>query len=241
MWIAENRLIIMFISSFSRFKITSPYLAISSAPIIKWNASSVTNSGVRKVCESNITAADRNGLRRLVDAVELRLVPSETNALKVKTVVPAFPDHPAPKALIRREQEEGGFVSVRQTPATISPVRPSSPVGIGQEKSSFSFSELLMHPFLELRFNRECKAVPHELIQFQYACFDPFLKAGAFAQAARRLADIVLAVFARHIFGRIMKRAAVYPTAPRFLAGLRHHQLFHCLQRRIAHEIAWHK
>ena len=30
---------------FSKFKTTSPYLAISSAPVIRWNASSVTNSG----------------------------------------------------------------------------------------------------------------------------------------------------------------------------------------------------
>ena len=66
----------------------------------------------RKVCESNIAAADRNGLRRLVDAVEFRLDPSETDALKVKTVVPAFPDHPAPKALVCREQEEDRFVPV---------------------------------------------------------------------------------------------------------------------------------
>ena len=30
---------------FSKFKTASPYLAISSAPVIRWNASSVTNSG----------------------------------------------------------------------------------------------------------------------------------------------------------------------------------------------------
>ena len=45
------------------------------------------------------------------------------------------------------------------------------------------------------------------------------------------LADIVLAVFARHIFGRVMKWAAVYPTASGFLTGLRHHQLLQRLQR----------
>jgi len=52
------------------------------------------------------------------------------------------------------------------------------------------------------------------------------------------LADIVLAVFARHIFGRVMKWAAVYPTASGLLTGLRHHQLLHRLQRRVSHEIA---
>ena len=55
------------------------------------------------------------------------------------------------------------------------------------------------------------------------------------------LAIIVLAVFARHIFGRVMKWAAVYPTASGLLSRLRHHQLLHRLQRRVSHEIAWHK
>ena len=195
----------------------------------------------RKVCESNIAAADRNGLRRMVDAVEFRLDPSETNTLKVKAVISAFPDHPAPKALVCREQVEGGFVPVRQTPAALSPVCPSSPVGIGQEKLSLFFSELLMHPFSELRPHRGCEAVPNKLIQFQNPCFDPFLQAGAFTQTARMLSDIVLAVFACHIFGRVMEWAAVYPAASGFLTGLRHHQLLHRLQRRVSHKIARHK
>ena len=195
----------------------------------------------RKVCKSDIAAADSNGLRRLVNTIELRLNPSETDALEVKAVVPAFPDHPAPKALIRREQEEGGFVPVGQAPAALSPVRPSSPVSIGQKELRFSFSELLMHPFSELRPHRGCEAVPHELIQFQYTCFDPFLQAGAFAQAARMLAVIVLTVFARHIFGRVMEWAAVYPATSGLLTGLRHHQLLQRLQRRVSHEIVRHK
>ena len=90
-------------------------------------------------------------------------------------------------------------------------------------------------------YDRECEAVPHKLIQLQYTCFDPFLQTGAFIQAARMLAIIVLAVFARHIFGRVMKWAAVYPTASGFLTGLRHHQLLQRLQRRVSHEIVRHK
>ena len=132
----------------------------------------------RKVRKSNIAAADRNGLRRLVDAVELRLDPSEPDTLKVKAVVSAFPDHPAPKALVCREQEEGRFVPVRQTPAAFPPMCPSSSVGIGQEKSRFLFSELLMHPFSELRPHRGCEAVPHKLIHFQNTRFDSFIHAG---------------------------------------------------------------
>lgn len=88
---------------------------------------------------------------------------------------------------------------------------------------------------------RGCEAVPHELIHLQYTCFDPFLQTGAFTQAARMLAVIVLAVFARHIFGRVMKWAAVYSTASGFLTGLRHHQLLQRLQRRVSHEIVRHK
>ena len=160
---------------------------------------------------------------------------------KAKAVVPAFPDHPAPKALVCREQEEGRFVPVRQTPAAFPPMCPSSSVCIGQEELRDSFSELLMHPFSELRSHRGCEAVPHKLIQLQYTCFDPFLQTGAFIQAARMLAIIVLAVFARHIFGRVMKWAAVYPTASGFLTGLRHHQLLQRLQRRVSHEIVRHK
>ena len=147
-------------------------------------------------------------------------------------------------SVVCREQEEDRFVPVRQTPAAFPPMCPSSPVGIGQEEMEelrFSFSELLMHPFLELRPHRGCEALPHELIQLQYTCFDPFLQTGAFIQAARMLADIVLAVFARHIFGRVMKWAAVYPTASGFLTGLRHHQLLQRLQRRVSHEIVRHK
>ena len=144
-------------------------------------------------------------------------------------------------SVVCRELEEGGFVPIKQTPVAFPPVCPSSPVGIGQEELRFPFSELLMHPFSELWPHRECEAVPHKLIQLQYTCFDPFLQTGAFIQAARMLADIVLAVFARHIFGRVMKWAAVYPTASGFLTGLRHHQLLQRLQRRVSHEIARHK
>ena len=144
-------------------------------------------------------------------------------------------------SVVCREQEEGRFVPVRQTPAAFPPVCPSSSVGIGQEELRVSFSELLVHPFSELRPHRGCEAVPHELIHLQYTCFDPFLQAGAFTQAARMLAVIVLAVFARHIFGCVMKWAAVYPTASGFLTGLRHHQLLQRLQRRVSHEIARHK
>ncbi len=165
---------------FSKFKTTSPYLAISSAPSDQVERLICDQFRRRKVCQRNIAAADRNGLRRLVDAVEFRLDPSETDALKVKAVVPAFPDHPAPKALVCREQEEGRFVPVRQTPAAFPPVCPSSPVGIGQEELRVSFSELLMHPFSELRPHRGCEAVPHELIQIQYTCLDPFIQAGTF-------------------------------------------------------------
>ena len=161
--------------------------------------------------------------------------------MKVKAVVAAFPDHSAPKALISCKQEKGGFISVGQMTAAFSPVCPSSPVGIGQEKSSFFIIELLKHSPSELRTHSVCKTVSYKLIQFQCACFDPLFQADAFTQAARMLTVIVLTVFAPGIIGRIMKRAAVYPTASRFLAGLRHHQLFHCLQRRISHEIAWHK
>ena len=125
--------------------------------------------------------------------------------------------------------------------AAISPVRPSSPVGIGQEKSSFFIIEFLKHSPSELRTHSVCKAVPYKLVQFQCACFDPLFQADAFTQAARMLTVIVLTVFAPDIIGRIMKRAAVYPTTSRFLARLRHHQLLHCLQRCISHEIAWHK
>ena len=74
--------------------------------------------------------------------------------MEVKAVIPAFPDHPAPKALVCREQEEGRFVPVGQTPAALSPMCPSSPVGIGQEELEelrFPLSELLMHPFSKLR------------------------------------------------------------------------------------------
>ena len=92
-----------------------------------------------------------------------------------------------------------------------------------------------------LRPHRGCEAVPHELIQLQYPRFDPFLQAGAFTQTARMLADIVLAVFARHIIGRVMEWAAVYPTASGLLTGLRHHQLLQRLQRRVSHEIVRHK
>ena len=118
-------------------------------------------------------------------------------------------------SVVCREQEEDRFVPVRQTPAAFPPMCPSSPVGIGQEEMEelrFSFSELLMHPFLELRPHRGCEAVPHELIHFQNTRFDSFLQTGAFIQAARMLAIIVLAVFARHIFGRVMKWAAVWST-----------------------------
>ena len=46
MRIAEHRLNhhVSF-TPFSKFKTASPYLAINSAPVIRWNASSVTNSG----------------------------------------------------------------------------------------------------------------------------------------------------------------------------------------------------
>ena len=147
-------------------------------------------------------------------------------------------------SVVCREQEEGRFVPVRQTPAAFPPMCPSSSVGIGQEemeKLRASFSELLMHPFLELRPHRGCKAVPHELIQLQDPRFDPFLQTGAFTQAARMLVIIVLAVFARHIFRRVMKWAAVYPTASGLLSRLRHHQLLQRLQRRVSHEIVRHK
>ena len=76
----------------------------------------------------------------------------------------------------------------------------------------FPFSELLMHPFSELRPHRGCEALPHELIHFQNTRFDSFLQTGAFIQVARMLAIIVLAVFALHIFGRVMKWAAVWST-----------------------------
>ena len=46
MRIAKHRLYHHISSTpFSKFKTASPYLAISSAPVIRWNASSVTNSG----------------------------------------------------------------------------------------------------------------------------------------------------------------------------------------------------
>ena len=144
-------------------------------------------------------------------------------------------------SVVCREQEEDRFVPVRQTPAALSPVCPSPPVGIGQEELRVSFSELLMQSLSELRPHRGCKAVPHELIQLQDPRFDPFLQTGAFTQAARMLVIIVLAVFARHIFRRVMKWAAVYPTASGLLSRLRHHQLLQRLQRRVSHEIVRHK
>ena len=147
-------------------------------------------------------------------------------------------------SVVCREQEEDRFVPVGQAPAAFPPVCPSSPVGIGKEEMEElrdSFSELLMQSLSELRSHRGCEAVPHELIHFQNTRFDPFLQTGAFTQAAWMLAIIVLAVFARHIFGRVMKWAAVYPTASGLLTGLRHHQLLQRLQRRVLHEIVRHK
>ena len=48
-------------------------------------------------------------------------------------------------------------------------------------------------------------------------------------------------LFARHIFGRVTKWAAVYSTTSGLLTGLRHHQLLQRLQRRVSHEIVRHK
>ena len=62
-----------------------------------------------------------------------------------------------------------------------------------------------------------------------------------FAVESQKKGLLVLAVFARHIFGRVMKWAAVDSTASGFLTGLRHHQLLQRLQRRVSHEIVRHK
>ena len=51
-------------------------------------------------------------------------------------------------------------------------------------------------------------------------------------------AVIVLAVFALHIFGSVIERAAVHSAATRFVAGLRHHQPLHRPQQRVSHKIA---
>ena len=161
--------------------------------------------------------------------------------MEVKAVVAALPDHPSPKAFVSREQEEGGFISVRQTPAECSPVCPSSTVSVRQKKTRFSFPKLLIHPFLKLWFHSGCKAVPHELVQIKNTCLDSLLQTDTFTQEARILALIVLAVFALHIFWSVIELPSVHSASSRLVAGLRHHHPLHCSQRRVSHKIAWHK
>ena len=98
-----------------------------------------------------------------------------------------------------------------------------------------------MYPLLKLRFHTGSKAIPHELTQIQNTCLDSRLQTGAFTKKARILAGVVLAVFALHIFGSVMKSISVYSASSRLVGGLRHHQPLHRLQRRVSHKIAWHK
>lgn len=81
----------------------------------------------------------------------------------------------------------------------------------------------------------------HELTQIQNPCLDSLLQTDTFTQEAWILADIILTVFALHIFGSVKELPSVHSTSSWLMAGLRHHHPLHRPQRRVSHKIAWHK
>src|SRR5699024_3558710 len=89
-----------------------------------------------EIGKSDIGAAGGDGFGRLINTVQLRLDAGELDRLKVKPTGIKFPDHPAPDVPIRREKKQCGQVTVRHSKTALTPVLPTLPMTIAQEKSN---------------------------------------------------------------------------------------------------------
>ena len=171
----------------------------------------------------DVVTANGNGLRRLINAVQLRVNTGEANGGEVEAAAVEMPEDSFPKPLIGGKQKQRSRIALGHTVATVFPMRPSFSVGSTEEEAKGLPVQLISQPSLQRAEHPPAEALPRQSVQFHHAGLDALLQTDAFIQVTGVSAVISRAVFAAHIVGTVAKAAADASASARLMTGWRHH------------------
>ena len=171
----------------------------------------------------DVVTANGNGLRRLINAVQLRVNTGEANGGEVEAAAVDMPEDSLPKLLIGGKQKQRGRVALGHTVAAVFPMRPSFSVGVTEEEAKGLPVQLISQPSLQRAEHPPAEALPRQSVQLHHAGLDALLQTDAFIQVTGVSAVISRAVFAAHIVGTVAKAAADASASARLMTGWRHH------------------
>ena len=83
----------------------------------------------------DVVTANGNGLRRLINAIQLRVNTGEADGGEVEAAAVEMPEDSLPKLLIGGKQKQRSRVALGHTVASVFPMRPSFSVGITEEEA----------------------------------------------------------------------------------------------------------
>ena len=171
----------------------------------------------------DVVTANGNGLRRLINAVQLRMNTGEANGGEVEAAAVEMPEDSLPKLLIGGKQKQRSRVAPGHIVAAVFPMRPSFSVGITEEEAKGLPVQLISQPSLQRTEQPSAEALPRQSVQLHHAGLDALLQTNALIQVAGVPAVVSRAVFAAHIVGTVAKAAADASASARLMTGRRHH------------------
>ena len=171
----------------------------------------------------DVVTANGNGLRRLINAIQLRVNTGEADGGEVEAAAVEMPEDSLPKLLIGGKQKQRSRVALGHTVASVFPMRPSFSVGITEEEAKGLPVQLISQPSLQRTEQPSAEALPRQSVQLHHAGLDALLQTNALIQVAGVPAVVSRAVFAAHIVGTVAKAAADASASARLMTGWRHH------------------
>ena len=171
----------------------------------------------------DVVTANGNGLRRLINAVQLRVNTGEADGGEVEAAAVEMPEDSLPKLLVGGKQKQRSRIALGHTVAAFFPMRPSFSVGVTEEEAKGLPVQLISQPSLQRAEQPSAEALPRQSVQLHHAGLDALLQTDALIQVTGLPAVISRAVFAAHIVGTVAKAAADASAAARLMTGWRHH------------------
>lgn len=113
----------------------------------------------------DVVTANGNGLRRLINAIQLRVNTGEADGGEVEAAAVEMPEDSLPKLLIGGKQKQRSRVALGHTVASVFPMRPSFSVGITEEEAKGLPVQLISQPSLQRTEQPSAEALPRQSVQ----------------------------------------------------------------------------
>ena len=138
----------------------------------------------------DVVTANGNGLRRLINAVQLRVNTGEADGGEVEAAAVEMPEDSLPKLLVGGKQKQRSRIALGHTVAAFFPMRPSFSVGVTEEEAKGLPVQLISQPSLQRTEHPPAEALPRQSVQLHHAGLDALLQTDALIQVIHKSFDL---------------------------------------------------